>query len=76
MSNTADNKVVDLRVDLILRVEAEHMCSLAASKSAPKGERWRCRCGVDFKGDGAIKKGRRHQAAEVIAALDEAGVTA
>lgn len=71
MTTTAPG--IDLRVDLILRIEGEdHMVSLAAAKSAPGGERWRCRCGEDYRGDGAIKKGRRHVAAEVLAALDAA----
>ena len=63
---------VDLRVDLILRVEQDHSVSIAATKEASGGEQWKCRCGEHYKGDGAMRKGRRHVAAEILAALDEA----
>lgn len=65
----------DLRVDLVLRVEQDHMIAFASSKEASSGEQWKCQCGEHYKGVGALKKGRRHVATEVLAALDEAAVT-
>jgi hypothetical protein len=67
---------VDLRVDLILRVQNDHMVSSCGTDSAPGGEHWRCKCGESYKGKGSIKKGRRHDASEVLAALDAAAVVA
>jgi hypothetical protein len=67
---------MDLRVDLILRVENDHGMRKAATSSARGGEQWACRCGVEFKGDGALSKGRRHHAEVILSALDEAAVSA
>lgn len=68
--------MTDLRVDLIRRVQMQHMVSRAGVKRQGRAEEWRCRCGESYKGDGAIEKGRRHEAAEILAALDEAAVVA
>lgn len=63
------------RVDLVLQVERDHMLTSAGTDQSPAGEHWRCQCGKSYKGEGAIRKGRRHTARKVIAALDEAEVT-
>lgn len=63
---------MDLRVDLILRVEQDHSMMSATTQQARCGEHWQCACGETYKGDGAIKKGLRHCATEVLSALDEA----
>jgi hypothetical protein len=68
--------MTDLRVDLIRRVQMQHMLSFAGVKTDRRAEEWRCRCGEGYKGDGAIEKGHRHEAAEILAALDEASVVA
>ncbi len=69
-------QAVDLRVDLILRVEADHMVSKAGIKHGKRPEEWACRCGQSYTDEGAIKRGRRHVATEIMAALDEAGAVA
>jgi hypothetical protein len=66
----------DLRIDLVRRVQLQHMLSYAGVKTEHRAEEWRCKCGADFKGDGAIEKGRRHEAGEILTALDEAAVVA
>lgn len=76
MTVSKGNKRVDLRVDLILRVEQEHMFAFASSAQSPRGEEWRCKCGKHHKGKGALMKGRRHQAKKVLAALDQAAQVA
>jgi hypothetical protein len=63
---------IDLRVDLMLRVENDHMVRSCGTTQARQGEFWNCFCGESYKGDGALKRGRRHVAVEVLAALDEA----
>lgn len=60
----------DPRVDIVLKVQEVHGTSYAASRQAPNGEGWRCRCGEAFAGDGAIKAGRHHHAVVLLAALD------
>lgn len=66
----------DLRVDLIRQVQQQHMFSFAAVERDKRPEEWGCRCGVEFKGKGAIERGHRHQASEILAALDESEVVA
>ena len=66
----------DLRVDLIRRVEAQHMVSSESIEYGHRPEHWRCKCGTAFEGAGAIELGRRHVASEILAALDKAGVMA
>ncbi len=68
--------MTDLRVDLIRRVQMQHMFSYASVKRDKHPEEWRCRCGESYKGDGAIEKGHRHEATEILSALDEAGAVA
>jgi hypothetical protein len=65
---------IDLRVDLILRVQNDHMVSSAGTKDCSQGEHWRCRCGEKYLGNGAIQSGRRHVATETLAALDMAAM--
>jgi hypothetical protein len=62
----------DLRVDLIRSVEQQHMFSSAGIEHGRRPEHWRCKCGLGFEGAGAIERGRRHVASEILAALDEA----
>ena len=62
----------DLRVDLIRRVELQHMFSSAAIEHGRSPEHWRCKCGTGFEGAGAIERGLRHVATEILSALDEA----
>lgn len=62
----------DDRVDLVRQVQKTHMFASASSKEARGGEAWRCRCGVGFTGEGALERGHRHQAAEIVAVLDGA----
>jgi hypothetical protein len=64
------------RIDVIRRAEQLHMIARAASKEARGGEEWVCKCGAQYRGDGAIERGRRHAAQEVLIALDDAGVSA
>lgn len=66
----------DLRVDLFRQVEQQHMFSSAAVEHGRSPEHWRCRCGAGFEGAGAIERGNRHVASEILAALDEAGAVA
>ncbi len=66
--------MTDLRVDLILRVESDHGPRRFASADAPGGELAWCMCGVKFKGEGALKKERRHRAEAILEALDEAAM--
>lgn len=66
----------DLRVDLILRVLNDHTIRAVGSKECSRGEHWSCVCGESYQGDGAIKKGRRHEATEVLSALDAAAQVA
>lgn len=68
--------MTDLRIDLIRRVQLQHGLSFAGVKTEKRPEEWRCQCGTGFKGDGALEKGRRHEAAEILAALDEAAAVA
>lgn len=68
--------MTDLRVDLIRRVQMQHMFSYAAVKRDKRPEQWGCRCGEKYEGDGAIEKGHRHEAAMILAALDEAAAVA
>lgn len=68
--------MTDLRIDLIRRVQMQHMFASAGVKHGNRPEQWRCRCGESFKGDGAIEKGHRHEAEQILAALDEAGAVA
>lgn len=67
---------MDLRVDLILRVEQDHLVSSVATDRSSHGEHWQCRCGEKYKGKGSISNGRRHVATEVLSALDAAGAVA
>jgi len=66
----------DPRVDLIRRVEEDHRLGAAGTKDCSQGEHWRCRCGQKYKGNGAIENGRRHVAAEILSALDNAASVA
>lgn len=60
------------RVDVVRRAEEVHMFVRIASKAAPTGEEWACKCGAQYRGDGAIERGHRHVAQEVLIALDDA----
>ena len=60
------------RVVIFRAAEQAHMFRRAASTDAPSGEEWLCKCGKHYRGDGALEKGRRHVAKQVIRALDEA----
>lgn len=66
----------DMRVDLILRTNEEHMVRMAQIAHGKKREEWECQCGVGFIGPGAIKNGRRHTAEAVLDALDAAALVA
>lgn len=68
--------MTDPRIDLIRRVQRQHMLSYAHVKTASHAEEWRCKCGVSHTGDGALEKGHRHEAAEILAALDAAAAVA
>lgn len=66
----------DPRVDLIRQVQKQHMIRFAAVKRTKKPEEWQCQCGTGFRGDGALEKGRRHEATEILDALDGAAAVA
>lgn len=61
---------LEARIDVVRGAEQRHMFSRAASKDASSGEEWLCKCGEHYRGDGAIEKGRRHAAREIVLALD------
>ena len=63
------------RIDLVRQVQKAHMFASASSKEARGGESWRCQCGVGFHGAGALERGHRHEATEILAALDEAATS-
>jgi len=67
---------MDLRVDLILRVQNDHSASAFGTSKSPKGEHWRCACGESYQGKGALSSGHRHSATEILSALDAAATNA
>lgn len=62
------------RIDVVRRAQLVHMFARAASKDASSGEEWVCKCGAQYRGDGALERGHRHTAQEVLIALDDAVV--
>lgn len=65
--------VSEVRIDVVRGAQERHMVSRAASPQARNGEEWLCKCGEHFMGKGAIALGRRHEAAQILVALDEMG---
>ena len=62
----------DPRIDIIRRAETAHQFVSAGVKTDTRPMHWRCRCGENYEGDGAIEFGRRHVAEQILAALDYA----
>ena len=60
----------DPRIDIVRRAERAHMFVAAGVETEHSEEHWRCRCGASYRGTGAIEKGHRHGAEQVLAALD------
>ena len=60
----------EARIDVVRGAEQRHMFARAATKDASSGEEWLCKCGEHYRGDGAIEKGRRHTAGEIVDALE------
>lgn len=63
----------EVRIDVVRGAEKRHMFARAASKDSSGGEEWLCKCGVHYRGEGALEKGQRHGAAEILKALDSLG---
>lgn len=66
----------EARIDVVRGAENRHSLARAASRGASSGEEWLCKCGAHYRGEGAIEKGRRHGAAEILVALDSVAVSA
>lgn len=66
---------MNARIDVVRNAQQVHMFARAASKEASSGEEWVCKCGAQYRGNGALERGHRHTAQEVLIALDDAAVT-
>ena len=58
------------RVDVVEAAREAHTFAYASSANARDGEHWRCRCGLAHHGEGSLAFGRRHEAEQIVAALD------
>lgn len=60
----------DHRILVIQLAKERHSLRRAGIAHGRNKEEWVCQCGVAFKGDGSLEKGRRHDAEVILAALD------